>query len=57
VWFDLDADLTKERRVVDSFSDAYFALTRAHPEIAPWLQLGAVVLVVGDDVVEIRPAP
>jgi len=57
VWFDLDADLKRERRVIDAFSDGYFALTRAHPEVAPWLQLGAVVLVVGDEIVEVRPAP
>jgi Ca-activated chloride channel family protein len=56
VWWDLDADLKKERRVVDAFSDAYFELTRAHPEVAPWLQLGAVVLVVGEEVIEVRPA-
>jgi Ca-activated chloride channel family protein len=55
VWFDAGADMTKERRVIEAFSDAYFALTRAHPGIAPWLQLGRVVLVVGDEVVEVRP--
>ena len=56
VWFDASVDLTKERRVIEAFSDAYFALTRAHPEVAPWLQLGRVVLVVGDEVIEVRPA-
>lgn len=55
VWFDLDVDLRKTRRTIDAFSDAYFELTRAHPEIAPWLQFGSVVLVVGDEVIEIRP--
>jgi Ca-activated chloride channel family protein len=56
VWFDVDADPKKDRRVIEAFSDAYFELTRAHPEVAPWLQLGAVVLVIGDEVVEVRPA-
>jgi Ca-activated chloride channel homolog len=55
VWFDSGIDLRKERRVVEAFSDEYFALSRAHPEIAPWLQLGRVVLAVGDEVVEVRP--
>lgn len=57
VWLDTGVDLTKERRVVEAFSDAYFELSRAHPEIAPWLQLGRVVLVVGAEVIEIKPAP
>jgi Ca-activated chloride channel family protein len=57
VWFDVGVDLGKARRVVEQFSDAYFELTRAHPEVAPWLQLGRVVVAVGDEVVEIKPAP
>jgi Ca-activated chloride channel family protein len=56
VWFDVDLDLKRERRTIEAFSDAYFELTRAHPEIAPWLQFGSVVLVVGDEVIEVRPA-
>ena len=55
VWFDLGVDLRKERRVIESFCDAYFELRRAHPEIGPWLQLGSVVLTIGGDVIEIRP--
>jgi Ca-activated chloride channel family protein len=54
VWWDAAVDLRKERRAVEAFSDAYFELLRAHPEIGPYLTLGDVVLAVGDEVVEVR---
>ena len=53
VWFDLAVDLTKTRRRVEAFSDDYFALVKAHPEIAPALVLGNLVLALGDEVVEV----
>lgn len=53
IWFDLAVDLTKTRRRVEAFSDEYFALAKAHPEIAPALVLGNLVLAVGDEVVEV----
>jgi hypothetical protein len=33
--------------VVAPYSDAYFALVRALPELAPWLRVGDEVLVAG----------
>ena len=33
--------------VVTSFSDAYFSLVRALPELAPWLRAGDEVLIAG----------
>lgn len=56
VWLDSSLDLGKTRRTVEAFSDAYFELVRAHPEVAPWLALGRVAFAVGDEVVEIVPA-
>jgi hypothetical protein len=43
--------------VIEAFSDAYFDLCRAHPETAPWLKFGSVVFALGDEVVEVKPAP
>src|SRR5207245_5162425 len=42
VWWDAAVDLRKERRMVEAFSDPYFELVRAHPEIATCLTLGNV---------------
>jgi Ca-activated chloride channel family protein len=53
VWWDASADVGKARRKVEAFSDAYFALLRDQPSLGPWLALGKVVLVVGDEVLEI----
>jgi len=55
LWWDLRADPAKARRSVKPFSDEYFELVRAHPAIAKYLTLGHVVLVVGEEVVEILP--
>lgn len=55
LWWDLGADPAKARRSIVAYSDEYFALVRAKPEIAKFLVLGRVVLVAGDEIVEILP--
>jgi hypothetical protein len=43
--------------VVAPFSDAYFALVRALPELTPWLRAGDEVLVAGRRAsIRIRPS-
>ncbi len=51
-------DEKAEPRKVAAFSDAYFALLKQHPELAPYLTLGESVLVAFDGkVIEITPPP
>jgi len=47
VWTDAGHLDTVKVTVVRSFSDAYFSLVRALPELAPWLRAGDEVLVAG----------
>ncbi len=47
VWTDARHRDSLKVTVVASYSDAYFALVRALPELAPWLQAGDEVLVAG----------
>jgi Ca-activated chloride channel family protein len=47
VWTDATHRDSVQVTVVAPFSDAYFALVRALPELAPWLRAGAEVLVAG----------
>ncbi|MCE9637926.1 MAG: VIT and VWA domain-containing protein [Planctomycetes bacterium] len=56
LWWDMTADPAKARRKIEAFSDDYFALVKAHPELAKWVVLGHVVVVVGDEVLEFLPA-
>lgn len=54
-WWEASADVRKARRTVKAFSDAYFGLLRANPALGPHLALGRVVIVLGEDLVEIVP--
>jgi Ca-activated chloride channel family protein len=47
VWTDAGHRDTVKVTVVASFSDAYFSLVRALPELAPWLRVGDEVLIAG----------
>jgi Ca-activated chloride channel family protein len=47
VWTDATHRDSLQVTVVAPFSDAYFALVRALPELAPWLRAGDEVLVAG----------
>jgi Ca-activated chloride channel family protein len=47
VWTDAGHRDTVKVAVVASFSDAYFSLVRALPELAPWLRVGDEVLIAG----------
>ncbi len=53
---DLTADLVASARAVETYSDAYFALLDAHPELAELFALGDDVLFrLGDAAVHVRP--
>ncbi len=54
IWWDADVDLSRTRRQIVAFSEAYFELVRAHPKLGKLLTLGDTILVVGDEVIEIR---
>jgi Ca-activated chloride channel family protein len=57
VWHDLGTRGDVRQVRIKPFSDAYFALVRALPELAPWLSLGERVRVAGRAVtLEIDPA-
>ena len=47
VWTDLAADTTLRTVTVAPFSDAYFAVLRSLPELAPAMRLGPALLVAG----------
>jgi len=47
VWHDLGIRGDVRHQRIVAFSDAYFALVRALPEITPWLSLGNQVRVAG----------
>lgn len=54
-WIDAALGVEKgPRKVVEAYSDAYFALLRERPELAPVLALGKVVVRLGDEVLEVK---